>query len=174
MARAGAESNDSAVRPFSVETSSKVSIKEVLQEIRDLADSGDIYAALEVMDNVIDDVDSDKPLMDNETWNHHSLPGRLARARKAFTKPDVDQESDGIATSTDAGAKKGGFFDVLPQLSRVRRCPSKAPLSTSTRAGDVTSASRRARSTSSGLASRAMANNAAASSAMPRCLRWAW
>eukprot|EP00929_Paragymnodinium_shiwhaense_P040366 TRINITY_DN21092_c0_g1_i1.p1 TRINITY_DN21092_c0_g1~~TRINITY_DN21092_c0_g1_i1.p1 ORF type:complete len:198 (+),score=34.85 TRINITY_DN21092_c0_g1_i1:127-720(+) len=197
MARSGAQNfleGGSAVRPVSVEKSTKVSLKEVLQEIRELADSGDIYIALDVLDNVIDDADSDKLLLEREKWKHLSLPARLARARKACTPSDIYEGGRKIATSREAGAKEGSFFgvrkkiamatdargkegsffDVLPQLSRNRRCPEAAPLSTSTKVGGTTSTSRRARSTSGGLASGAMANIAAARSAMPRRTRWAW
>eukprot|EP00929_Paragymnodinium_shiwhaense_P040370 TRINITY_DN21092_c0_g1_i13.p1 TRINITY_DN21092_c0_g1~~TRINITY_DN21092_c0_g1_i13.p1 ORF type:complete len:192 (+),score=35.43 TRINITY_DN21092_c0_g1_i13:259-834(+) len=191
MARSG---GGSAVRPVSVEKSTKVSLKEVLEEMRELVQSGDIYIALDVLDNVIDDPDSDKPLLEREKWEDLFFPARLARARKACIPSHIDEASNIIATSTDAGAKEGSFFDVrneiatvtdarakegsffdvLPQLSRNRRCPEAAPLSTSTKVGGTTSTSRRARSTSGGLASGAMANIAAARSAMPRRTRWAW
>eukprot|EP00929_Paragymnodinium_shiwhaense_P023100 TRINITY_DN1454_c0_g1_i1.p2 TRINITY_DN1454_c0_g1~~TRINITY_DN1454_c0_g1_i1.p2 ORF type:complete len:182 (-),score=32.88 TRINITY_DN1454_c0_g1_i1:730-1275(-) len=181
MARSGVQawlSNSSAVRVFSEETSTKVSVKEVLQEIRELAESGDIYIALEVLDNVIDDADADKPMLEKEKWNHFNLPARLARARRSCSLPDEDEEDNEVAISTGqdfgAGSKKGGFFAVLPQMGRNRRCPETAILWKSTKAGDATSASRRARSTGSGLASGASANSAVASSSMPRRTRWAW
>eukprot|EP00929_Paragymnodinium_shiwhaense_P022683 TRINITY_DN14425_c0_g1_i13.p1 TRINITY_DN14425_c0_g1~~TRINITY_DN14425_c0_g1_i13.p1 ORF type:complete len:248 (+),score=29.30 TRINITY_DN14425_c0_g1_i13:23-745(+) len=126
----------------------RVSLKEVLQGVRELVGAADLHGALEVLDNLVADVVVDKPLLDVEHWKHLSWP---IRRRKAVALVGGDQESEATETApTDyVGAKKPGGHGMapLPQLGRTQICSGTIPSNVSpTTSGRAGAASIRARS----------------------------
>eukprot|EP00929_Paragymnodinium_shiwhaense_P022685 TRINITY_DN14425_c0_g1_i4.p1 TRINITY_DN14425_c0_g1~~TRINITY_DN14425_c0_g1_i4.p1 ORF type:complete len:277 (+),score=28.12 TRINITY_DN14425_c0_g1_i4:23-832(+) len=142
----------------------RVSLKEVLQGVRELVGAADLHGALEVLDNLVADVVVDKPLLDVEHWKHLSWP---IRRRKAVALVGGDQESEATETApTDyVGAKKPGGHGMapLPQLGRTQICSGTIPSNVSpTTSGRAGAASSRDCSTSRARTSRAMGSLAAA------------